>query len=125
MLFITYPFEELPNLDSHLMLVMEGAPLLSREDANRGILLLDSTWRYLPKMVEAVNRSIKIETRCLPGHFTTAYPRDQKDCIDPTRGLSSLEALFVAYKILGRETEGLLDNYYWKDQFIGLNSLYF
>lgn len=123
--FITYPFEELPNLEHHLMLVMEGAPLLSQEDKDFGILLLDSTWRYLPKMVQAVDRQVVVKKRCLPPHFATAYPREQKDCIDPNRGLSSLEALYIAYHLMGRNTEGLLDNYHWKEHFLSINSLYF
>jgi pre-rRNA-processing protein TSR3 len=101
---------------------MEGAPLISEADVEKGILLLDSTWRYLPRMVEAVERVATVEKRCLPGNFMTAYPRDQKDCVDPKRGLSSLEALYVAYHLTCRNKEGLLDYYYWKNHFIDLNS---
>lgn len=118
--FIKYPFESLPPLENYVMLVMEGAPPLSKEDANKGLLLLDSTWRYLPKMIAAVGT---VEKRVLPGQYKTAYPRTQDDCIDPDRGLSSLEALFISYKILGRSTEGLLDHYHWKDQFLFINQL--
>lgn len=123
MQFLSYPFTELPPLDNYVMLVMEGAPLLSREDQDKGILLLDSTWRYLPKMVKAVEAvtGTGLERRVLPGHFKTAYPRSQEDCIDPGRGLSSLEALFITYWILGRPTEGLLTNYYWKEIFLKIN----
>lgn len=118
--FLKYPCEKIPPLEEYLMLVMEGAPLLSKEDSNRGILLLDSTWRYLPKMMATVGA---VEKRILPGHFKTAYPRSQEDCVDPTRGLSSLEALFISYKILGRATEDLLDHYHWKDKFLYINNL--
>lgn len=116
--FLKYPFESLPPLDHYVMLVMEGAPPLTLEDKNKGIFLLDSTWRYLPKMIAAVDKVAFVEKRVLPGHFQTAYPRTQEDCEDPRRGLSSLEALYIAYKILGRSTEGLLDHYHWKDQFL-------
>lgn len=122
MLFLTYPFTDLPSLDGFVMLVMEDAPLLSEKDQDKGILLLDSTWRYLPKMVEAVERCASVEKRCLPGHYLTAYPRDQKSCVDPGRGLASVEALYISYKLMGKDTSGLLDHYYWKDQFIQLNS---
>jgi rRNA small subunit aminocarboxypropyltransferase len=61
------------------------------------------------------------QVRSLPAHFQTAYPRRQNDCSDPTRGLASVEALFIAYKILNRESQGLLDNYYWKDAFLKKN----
>lgn len=124
-LFLKYPFESLPPLDGYVMLVMEGAPLLSLEDREKGLLLLDSTWRYLPKMMKAVDNNALLEKRVLPSHFQTAYPRTQEDCVDPARGLSTLEALFISYKILGRSTEGLLDHYHWKDQFLLINKLTF
>lgn len=62
-----------------------------------------------------------METRSLPTHFKTAYPRRQEDCPNPEAGLASIEALYITYYILGRSTEILLDNYYWKKEFIGLN----
>ncbi len=120
-LFLTYPFKELPSLHGYVMLVMEGAEPLSEKDKEAGILLLDSTWRYLPKMVAAVERLGPIEKRVLPSVYRTAYPRRQEDCIDPERGLSSVEALYLAYRLTGRSTEGLLDQYHWKEQFLKLN----
>ena len=123
--FITYPFSSLPPLEQYVMLVMEGAPFLSEKDADKGLLLLDSTWRYLPKMVAAIDGAVKVEKRCLPGHFLTAYPRDPRDCVDPKRGLATVEALYSAFYILGKDTAGLLNHYYWKQHFIQLNSFDF
>jgi pre-rRNA-processing protein TSR3 len=40
---------------------------------------------------------------------------------DSDNGLASIEALFVAYRVLGRPTAGLLDHYYWADEFLGAN----
>ena len=34
-----------------------------------------------------------------------------------------VEALFLAYHILGRPTEGLLDHYHWAEEFLKLNGL--
>jgi pre-rRNA-processing protein TSR3 len=56
--------------------------------------------------------------RSLPADWKTAYPRRQTECPDPERGLSSVEALFLAHQILGRSTEGLLARYHWRDQFL-------
>jgi len=42
---------------------------------------------------------------------------------DPTNGLASIEALYVAYHILGRPTEGLLDHYRWANEFLDSNGL--
>ncbi|MFV0339363.1 MAG: hypothetical protein ACK5MA_01855 [Parachlamydiaceae bacterium] len=121
MQFISYPFESLPPLNNYLMLVVEGAPPLTIADKDRELLFLDSTWRYLPKMVKAVEASYLVEKRVLPGSFLTAYPRAQEDCINPAKGLSTVEALYIAYRILGRDTKGLLDHYHWRDSFIKLN----
>ena len=95
------------------------APPLSPADAGRPFLLLDATWRLLPKVKtkvfgETVRRSI-------PREWVTAYPRVSKTMPDPTGGLASIEALFVAQALLGHTMPSLLDGYYWKDQFLSLN----
>jgi len=59
-----------------------------------------------------------METRSLPIGFKTAYPRKQDDCSDSERGLSSIEAIYIAYTILGYDTTGLMDRYLWKDAFL-------
>ena len=40
---------------------------------------------------------------------------------DPDNGLASVEALFAAYRILGRPTDGFLDHYHWAAEFLHLN----
>lgn len=120
-IFLSYPFNTLPPLENYLLLALDGEKELSIEDSKKGLLLLDSTWRYLTKMRQAVDAHISLEKRTLPANFKTAYPRTQEDCVDPARGLSSLEALYVSYQILGRSTAGLLDSYYWKERFLLLN----
>ncbi|MGK5595097.1 MAG: hypothetical protein ACSNEK_07050 [Parachlamydiaceae bacterium] len=121
--FFSYPNSQLPSLDQHLLLVMEGAEELSPRDHYYGILLLDSTWRYLDKMLPFVEKRGNVVKRTLPHTFKTAYPRRQEDCVDPERGLSSIEALYVAYHILNRDNSTLLDSYYWKNQFLKINDL--
>lgn len=125
MQFFTYPNGSLPDLSRHVMLVMEDAPELSISDAPCGIFLLDSTWRYVDKMRHFAEKDRILEKRTLPSRFRTAYPRRQEDCIDPSRGLSSIEALYISYLILNRNTCGLLKNYYWKNQFLNINQLPF
>ncbi|HSX04366.1 MAG TPA: hypothetical protein VLG76_06530 [Rhabdochlamydiaceae bacterium] len=120
--FFTYPILKLPDLSNYLILTMDG-PLLSKEDAHKGLFLLDGTWRYASKMLQAHFTEKSFETRTLPAHFQTAYPRVQNDCPDPHRGLASIEALYIAYTIMGRDTTGLLDHYYWKDSFLEKNNL--
>ena len=63
-----------------------------------------------------------VPTRSLQG-YRTAYPRVSKLGTDPDNGLASVEALYLAYHILGRPTEGLLDHYRWGEEFLRLNGL--
>ena len=87
-----------------------GAPELSPADAGRPLLLLDSTWRLLPQL-EACLRGEAIR-RTLPA-VPTAYPRVSKLTEDPSRGLASVEALYLAKLMLGERDDSLLDDYYW------------
>ena len=37
---------------------------------------------------------------------------------DPVEGLASVEALYVAKRLLGDDDPSLLDGYHWKDEFL-------
>ena len=63
-----------------------------------------------------------VEPRSLSG-YVTAYPRVSKLGTDPANGLASIEALYIAMRILGRATEGLLDHYHWAREFLEVNEL--
>ena len=63
-----------------------------------------------------------VPPRALTG-WKTAYPRVSKRGTDPATGLATVEALFLALHILGRPTDGLLDHYHWKQQFLEANKL--
>lgn len=121
--FFTYPRHELPYMDGYVLLVMDGAPELSSKDCDRGLFILDSTWRYAEVMqVQAAKALHNCVERTLPRAIRTAYPRRQEDCIDPERGLASIEAIYVAYHLMGRSTQGLLDNYHWREAFLERNA---
>lgn len=121
MQFLTYPRDPLPFLNGYVALSMEG-PQLSLDDKNLGLLLIDGTWRYAEVMDRFVEKSGNpIVPRSLPQNIRTAYPRRQDDCPDPERGLASVEALYIAYFLMGRNTKGILDLYHWKQQFFDLN----
>lgn len=123
--FYTYPgnLDPLNNCQGYVLLQLE-APPLTLEDGHRGLLLIDGTWRYAEKMLQCVKKIPGLISRSLPTHFRTAYPRRQEDCLDPERGLASVEALFLSYKLLGREANHLLEYYYWKNDFLEKNKLY-
>jgi pre-rRNA-processing protein TSR3 len=127
LLILTYPDCSLVtppwDFSGYLLLTMEPeAPLLTKEDNEKGILLLDGTWRLAAKMESNIPGLNKLEKRALPSRYVTAYPRRQEACPDPRRGLASIEALAAAYFEMGRSIVGLLDHYYWKNRFLPLFS---
>lgn len=119
--FFTYPKDLLPDLSKYFLLSID-APLLTVADKNLGLFLMDGTWRYVELMYRQLPQPRLFQKRSLPPHLRTAYPRRQDDCPDPSRGLSSVEAIYAAYRILDRNVEGLLSNYYWKEEFLKKNS---
>jgi pre-rRNA-processing protein TSR3 len=123
--FFTYPYcvlgkETLPDLTGYIVLDVEGEEL-SEKDNTSGILLLDGTWRLAEKMQKNISQLEGLVKRSIPAGFKTAYPRRQDDCPDPDAGLASIEALYIAYLAAKRPTEGLFDDYHWKDQFLSKN----
>jgi pre-rRNA-processing protein TSR3 len=118
LLFLNHPVKERPPLDRYVRLAAEG-PELSVADAGCGLLLLDGSWRWAAAMTRDFE---DIPPRSLTG-WRTAYPRVSRLGTDPDNGLASVEALFVAYHLLGRPTMGLLDHYRWAAEFLRLNEL--
>lgn len=119
--FFSYP-GDLPDLSGYVLLTLD-APPLDASDAQRGLFVLDATWRYAETMLQRVPSIHTMVSRSIPAHYRTAYPRCQTACLDPDRGLASIEAIFVAYHHLQRDTSGLLDHYYWKEDFLKKNAL--
>lgn len=116
MVFTTYPHPVPFDVTTYIRLGI-GGPQLTSADSGRGLLLLDGTWRWAAKME---SRYSHVEIRSLPP-IQTAYPRKSEVFPDPTEGLATIEALFAAFRILGRKTLGLLDHYYWRQQFLQAN----
>jgi pre-rRNA-processing protein TSR3 len=114
---LSYPAKDLPSFEGYIRLAADG-PELSGADCACGILLLDGSWRSADKMVTHFQA---IPPRSLHG-WKTAYPRVSKLGTDPDNGLASIEALYVAYHILGRPPAGLLDHYHWASRFLELNA---
>jgi pre-rRNA-processing protein TSR3 len=116
LLFLTYPPREVPDLSQYVRLHPEGPPLTSA-DADRGLLLLDGSWRW----AEVMHRRFQEVPARSVGPVQTAYPRVSKTYDDPAGGLATVEALYAAYRLLGRPTEGLLDHYRWAEEFLRRN----
>jgi pre-rRNA-processing protein TSR3 len=117
-LFFSHPVRQLPDLSGYVRLAAEGPPLTAA-DASAGILLLDGSWRRAGSMERAF---ADVPPRSLAG-WRTAYPRVSKRGTDPDNGLASVEALYLAYHLLGRPTAGLLDHYRWAKEFLEANGL--
>ena len=98
-----------------VLLHVEGEPL-SEADQNHPLLLLDSTWRWLPQLEAGVEGQPIL--RSLPPRVRTAYPRKSRVFEDPERGLASIEAVYLAKRLLGDDDPSLLDGYHWKDEFL-------
>ena len=116
-LFRQFPLRH-ESLEGYVLLGLDG-PLLNRDDADRGLLVLDGTWRLVRQMQQDYRH---VPVRSLPA-CKTAYPRVSKTFPDPPEGLATIEAIYVAYRILGRSTDGLLDGYRWADEFLRRNPM--
>lgn len=123
MRFYTYPTQAIPSLEGYVMLHLgdETTKPLSSSDQGKGLFFLDSTWNYEKKMYDFVTKNYQVEMRSLPPGCLTAYPRKQTLCDDPTRGLATLEALYLSYLVLKRDPAGLLDFYPFKELFLTKN----
>jgi pre-rRNA-processing protein TSR3 len=100
---------------------MDGDELTSSDHGP--FLLLDATWRYASAMKKQLPQLEQCQKRRIPEGWRTAYPRRQTECQDPEKGLASIEAIFAAFLISGCPTEGILDEYYWKDEFLRKNQI--
>lgn len=114
--FHSYPEPLKPSLDGYVRLGF-GGPKLGVEDKGSGLLILDATWK-LAKRMENVYQHVPV--RSLPV-CETAYPRVSKKSEDPLGSLATIEAIYLAHLILGRETAGLLDDYHWATEFLRRN----
>ena len=114
--FCTFPHPVPIDLTGYVRLGI-GGPVLSDADADRGLLLLDGTWRLAARMEPFYQH---IEVRSLPV-VQTAYPRKSEVYADPSEGLATIEALYAALRLLNRDTTGLLDSFHWREQFLSFN----
>ena len=115
--FWTYPDDGPESLDGYVRLGL-GGPLLSEADQACGLLVIDGTWRLAERMEK---KYADVPVRSLPA-WQTAYPRVSKVFDDPTVGLATIEAIFIAHQALGRNTTGLLDQYHWREEFLQKNA---
>jgi rRNA small subunit aminocarboxypropyltransferase len=97
----------------------DGDPL-GPADTTRPLLLIDSSWRDLPRVLRGVSGTL--HKRRLPEGLVTAYPRKSSLFEDPETGLASIEALHAAVAMLGQRDDRLLEGYYWAEQYLQQNA---
>lgn len=93
---------------------------LGPADRARPLLLIDSSWRDLPRVLRGVSGTL--HRRCLPKGLVTAYPRKSNWFEDPETGLASIEALHAAVAMLGQRDDRLLEGYHWAQQYLEQNA---
>jgi pre-rRNA-processing protein TSR3 len=91
------------------------APLISKAEAGRPLILLDGNWKHVPKLKSCLTGTPIY--RSLPS-VPTAYPRRNDEGLDPAEGLASVEALYLALKLLGHDDPSLLSQYHWREEFL-------
>ena len=115
-LFVKFPDDVPISLDHYVRLGL-GGPELSSDDADKGLLILDGTWKLAGRM-EPTYADLPVRT--LPP-IKTAYPRVSRLYEDPNAGLATVEALYAALRVMCRPVNGVLDEYHWRNEFLELN----
>lgn len=87
----------------------------------RSLALIDCTWKKVPGVLQRLEKPLPRLVR-MPDGFRTAYPRMNKEGLDPDGGLATIEALFIAAAFMGKWDETLLAQYHFKPQFLELNA---
>ena len=102
MRILPYPLTEPLSFDGYIRLAADGPEL---SIADRRLRDFAAGWQLA--VGEQDDRGIS--SRCRRGRcmgWKTAYPRVSKLGTDPDNGLASIEALYLAYHILGRPMAG-------------------
>ncbi len=115
-IFWRYPKRGTESLDGYVRLGI-GGEQLSPNDHDRGLVLLDGSWRWAEKMEKSYSG---LPVRSL-GPWQTAYPRHSRVFEDPAEGLATIEALYAALCQMGRREDDLLVSYHWGNEFLERN----
>lgn len=113
--------KKIQKLEADFLLHVDGEDL-SQFQARPGssMALIDCTWKKVKPVLQLLESPLPRLVK-IPEGFVTAYPRRNKEGHDPSEGLATIEALFIAAAFLGNWDETLLEKYYFKDQFLTLN----
>ena len=113
----------LPRLTSPLLLHHEGPCITGfrrKGPVVDGIAAIDCVWRRLGVLVRRIPKPLPVLVS-IPEGFATAYPRRSIRHVDPSGGLATIEAIFIAAALLGHWDRSLLAEYYFAPVFIEKN----
>lgn len=114
---------KLGPLEATVLLHHEGeclTTLRQKMGVVSGIAAIDCVWRRLPVLHRRLAEPVPVLAR-IPDGFETAYPRRSAKETDPSRGLATIEAIFIASALLGRPDTTLLAKYYFGAKFLEMN----
>jgi len=100
------------------LLHVDGEDLSAMDRSGLSSLaLIDCTWRKVEPTLRRIAAPLPQLVR-IPDGFVTAYPRKNKKGEDPSAGLATVEALFIAAAFLGYWDESLLEKYHFNEAFL-------
>lgn len=117
-------------LSAPLLLHHEGQCLTVLRDQFKSapaLASIDCVWRRLPKLLSSIQWANQKPPALakIPEGFKTAYPRVSRSNMDPSGGLATIEAIFIASALLGYWDATLFSKYYFGRKFIELNAQQF
>jgi pre-rRNA-processing protein TSR3 len=86
----------------------------------QGIAVIDCNWKRVDQIMGLVPAPLPPKV-CIPEGFITAYPRRNKEGSDPSQGLATIEAIFIAAALMGTIDYSLLKEYYFGAEFLKIN----
>lgn len=111
------------DLPDNAILLHPDGPMLSQDDDDRELVLVDATWKDFRKFMNREPEFQEIPIRSISG-MKTAYPRKPKKGVHPSHHLASIEVIFCAGFILDRsDYMGVIEHYHFRDRFIEINGL--
>lgn len=114
-------------LTADILLHHEGIPLDQFQRELRTVHtvgVIDCVWRRLDPILEYLDKPLPPWVS-IPCGFETAYPRRSKKDFDPSGGLATIEAIFIAAAFLGHWDESLFREYFFADEFLRINDAVF
>ena len=113
----------IPGLKADILLHPDGvslAELVGADSQVESLATIDCIWRRLRPIMGWLEKPLPKLVK-IPDGFVTAYPRLSRLGNDPSGGLATIEAVFIAAAFVGKWDISLLSEYFFGEEFIQLN----